>query len=285
MSRRGRRKRNSKVALIIIGIIVFAAIVSAVGISLKDFIIAEIIIGVIVLAILVFAVVWNLPINKGKRGEKRVARILNKVAENNNGYVINDLIIPGNNESTSQIDHILFTRRGIFVVETKNYAGRLYGTVKQRNWTQVLAYGNTKNSMYNPLMQNQTHIYNLEKIIGNDVECHSFVVILRANLDYLEARDEVYTPRELKDTIREEVKNEIYKQDQIEEAYEKVNVYKLNPIVTNKEHVKNIKQQQKNIENNICPRCGGELILRKSKTGSQFYGCSNYPNCKFTKQK
>lgn len=33
-----------------------------------------------------------------------------------------------------------------------------------------------------------------------------------------------------------------------------------------------------------CPECGGNLILRKGKFG-EFYGCSNYPNCKYTKQK
>lgn len=37
----------------------------------------------------------------------------------------------------------------------------------------------------------------------------------------------------------------------------------------------------------VCPKCGGELVLRTAKKGSnigsQFYGCSNYPNCKYTR--
>ncbi|MBD5088739.1 MAG: helicase [Clostridiales bacterium] len=51
-------------------------------------------------------------------------------------------------------------------------------------------------------------------------------------------------------------------------------------------------QNQKNIQNNmsvegekLCPKCGGKLILRTAKrgdyAGSQFYGCQNYPNCRF----
>lgn len=32
-----------------------------------------------------------------------------------------------------------------------------------------------------------------------------------------------------------------------------------------------------------CPRCGGELKERKSKTGNSFMGCSNYPNCRFVR--
>lgn len=34
--------------------------------------------------------------------------------------------------------------------------------------------------------------------------------------------------------------------------------------------------------NKTCPLCGGKLVVRKGKSG-YFYGCSNYPNCKFTK--
>lgn len=34
----------------------------------------------------------------------------------------------------------------------------------------------------------------------------------------------------------------------------------------------------------ICPRCGGNLIDRNGKFGS-FYGCSNYPKCKYTLKK
>ena len=53
--------------------------------------------------------------------------------------------------------------------------------------------------------------------------------------------------------------------------------------MTNKEHVQNIRQTQKELNQNICPRCGGALILRKGTNGN-FYGCSNYPKCKFTKK-
>ncbi|MDD6393178.1 MAG: topoisomerase DNA-binding C4 zinc finger domain-containing protein [Prevotella sp.] len=41
------------------------------------------------------------------------------------------------------------------------------------------------------------------------------------------------------------------------------------------------KQTQATINAGICPKCGGQLIKRNGKYGS-FYGCSNYPNCKFT---
>lgn len=30
-----------------------------------------------------------------------------------------------------------------------------------------------------------------------------------------------------------------------------------------------------------CPRCGGDVIEKKTRKGASFYGCSNYPNCNF----
>lgn len=283
MARR-RKNKKVKVALIVIGVIIAAAIISGAGIKLKDFIVAEIILIVFVLGIALFVFIWNLPVNKGKRGEKRVARLLERLADKYSGYVVNDVIIPSPNGGTSQIDHVLFCTLGAVVVETKNYGGRLYGKADQQYWTQVLAYGNTKNKMYNPLLQNKTHIYNLKRIIGGSIEYHSCVVILRANLDYLDAYEEVFTLREFKNSLNNELKEPKYSETQIKEAYDKLIEYKNNPIATTKEHVKNIKETQKDIDNNICPRCGGQLVLRTGKSGYQFYGCSNYPKCKFIKK-
>lgn len=50
---------------------------------------------------------------------------------------------------------------------------------------------------------------------------------------------------------------------------------------------KEIIPTQEREESLVCPSCGGELVLRTAKkgsnAGSQFYGCSNYPNCKYTR--
>ena len=74
-----------------------------------------------------------------------------------------------------------------------------------------------------------------------------------------------------------------YSDVEINETYDAL--LSLNNGLTNKEHVKNIKQTQKIIDSGTCPVCGGTLVLRKSKNGSSFHGCSNYPKCKFTKNK
>ena len=56
---------------------------------------------------------------------------------------------------TSQIDHVVINPRGVFVIETKNYSGRIYGSENQLEWTQVLSYGRVKHKLYNPPRVNQ----------------------------------------------------------------------------------------------------------------------------------
>lgn len=51
-----------------------------------------------------------------------------------------------------------------------------------------------------------------------------------------------------------------------------------------KEHIRNIKNNIIDKDNNKCPKCGGQLIERTGKYG-YFIGCSNYPKCKYTRKK
>ena len=62
---------------------------------------------------------------------------------------LHDVIIPSNN-GTAQIDHILVSPFGIFVIETKNYKGWIYGSESQSNWTQVIY--KSKHNFQNPLL-------------------------------------------------------------------------------------------------------------------------------------
>ena len=101
-----------------------------------------------IVLIIILAVYLKRPETRGKRGENRVKWVIGETIENEQ-YVINDLIV-SNNGNTTQIDHIVINPRGVFVIETKNYSGEIYGSENQREWTQVLAYGNVKNKLYNP---------------------------------------------------------------------------------------------------------------------------------------
>lgn len=285
--RRRKRKpsRNKQIAtLIVVGALLFtitiATIVSYMGGKFDGltFVIVALSLMIVFTAA---AIVLSLPSVKGKIGEARVSRKLKKLANKNGGQIFDNIIIPGENDKTSQIDHIYVCKYGVLVVETKNYAGRIYGTDNQLEWTQVLAYGHSKNKLYNPVKQNGTHIMRLSDILNLDVTFYSVVVFVKANIDNVDS-DYVYRISDLKYLLHEMEKE--LNENQVEEICNIINEYKLHPAKTNREHVKEVKQMKRDIANNICPRCGGELVLRHGANGD-FYGCSNYPKCKFTKKK
>ena len=286
MARRRIRKRRDRIYLLLVLLALFISIgISAFISNITGSFNMNLFMILTIILVIIFGagmIILSLPVVKGKIGEARVSSILKRLAKKYGGYLIDDVTIPGENDKTSQIDHLLITKYGVYVVETKNYAGRIYGSDKQREWTQVLAYGNAKNKLYNPVMQNGTHIYRLKDICDIGIKLYSIVVFVKANISYVES-DSVYSLGELKHIVNTD--NELVDDSKVETYYQKIMEYKLNPIKTSKEHVQEIRQMKKDIENNICPRCGGKLVLRtSSKTGKQFYGCENYPKCTFIKK-
>ena len=219
---------------------------------------------------------------KGKRGESKVSNIIIRYKEPDE-KIINNLIIEDNTkEKTTQIDHIWISHNGIYVIETKNYSGRIYGTETQRNWTQVLNYGKTKNHFYSPIFQNKTHIYILKQMINLPIPFYNLVVFVQNNTHYIKS-NLVYTIKELKKLVKNKQKEHILSSQEIDKIYKQLNIYKSSVTINEREHIQNIKIEQKKIANNICPRCNAPLKKIKGEYG-YFYGCSNYPHCKFTKK-
>lgn len=114
--------------------------------------------------------------NKGEQGEVMLRQHTDLSLAGKGYHALHDLLIPLY-ESTTQIDHLYVSRYGIFVVETKNYAGWIYGDAEQKQWTQVLYQ--QKRRFYNPLKQNETHIKALAYLLKLPMETfHSIVVFV-----------------------------------------------------------------------------------------------------------
>ena len=90
---------------------------------------------IVVIPIALFILIIKLLPSKGAIGEKRVAHILKKLPEDRY-KVINNLLIR-NNGYTTQIDYIVVSVYGIFVIETKTYQGWIYGGENSDYWTQT----------------------------------------------------------------------------------------------------------------------------------------------------
>ena len=212
---------------------------------------------------------------KGKFGEIRVS---NKLKTIKGAYVVNDLTFTAREGKTCQIDHILVCNKGVFVIETKTYAGRIYGDDSRKEWTQVLQYGKVKNKFYSPVKQNMTHIYELSNRLDK-IHLSNCVVFVNNNTSHIKS-EHTFSLSKIKRFILSQ--KDVYTDEEVINYVNKIEV--LREDVSNKVHVRNINNMKMNIRNNICPRCGAELVLRDGKNG-KFYGCSNFPKCKFTKKK
>jgi len=94
---------------------------------------------------------------KGQFGEHVVAQSLTKRLDPAVYHVINDVMLDDGMGGTTQIDHVVVSKFGVFCVETKNYSGWIFGDERGAQWTQSLP-GGRKHHFQNPLRQNYKHI-------------------------------------------------------------------------------------------------------------------------------
>ena len=69
------------------------------------------------------------------------------------------------NGKTSQIDHVVVSRYGIFVIETKNYKGVIGVDENGNQWSQN--FKRHSYNFYNPIMQNEGHIRAMKYLLKN----------------------------------------------------------------------------------------------------------------------
>ncbi|OCA90574.1 hypothetical protein A8F94_01445 [Bacillus sp. FJAT-27225] len=238
-----------------------------------------------------FILKWNEPHIKGWLGERKVSALLHSL-DSNTYTVLNDLYIPTENGQTTQIDHILISRKGIFVIEMKNYTGWIFGTEKSPSWTKVR--NKHKQPFQNPIRQNYGHIKALQNLLGDsaaDVPVYSIIVFGRnAALKFKEPFHSaaVIGIGNLLKTIEmtgEKDSVSHFRCEKISQSLQKLYINdKHARKQQRKNHIRAIKgtlaERKVQVAAGICPTCGGHLIKRQGQYGS-FRGCSNYPRCHF----
>lgn len=115
--------------------------------------------------------------DRGKYGEYLTYQKL-KAYEADGGKFLFNCYLPKNDGTTTEIDVILIHSTGIFVIESKNYSGWIFGSEKTKTWTQTLRNGRgraRKEYFYNPIMQNNTHVKCLKEIVGVNVPVYSVI--------------------------------------------------------------------------------------------------------------
>ena len=215
----------------------------------------------------------------GKAGEYWVKRELRKL--NNDYRIINDVMIKTNDGKTHQMDHIIVSKYGIFVIETKHLNARLIGNDYDKNWTYRLL----KKTYYikNPIHQNYGHVQALKEVLNIEENKFISIVCITSDTKIRIDSDKVIYVNELINKIKS-YDNKIINDE--EEIYSKIKILNITDKNERKKHIKNAEKlkEQNEIENkNKCPLCGAYLVGRNGKNGP-FTGCSNYPKCKYTRK-
>ena len=209
--------------------------------------------------------------------------------------VLHDVLINGDDGFTSQIDLILIGNKGAYVVEMKMFDdAKIYGDTQKTKWNYY-KHGK-KYEIYSPLKQNQKHIKYLRdflkgfgdipffsiitmvcddfKMSGengeNTIICNSLPAMERAIYKIAEGKPEV-----LDDIKKQEIFNYI-KANQ--HAGKKARQDHKQRVIAYKENLEEMERQK------ICPYCKTEMVLRQGKNG-EFYGCKNFPKCRYTLSK
>lgn len=192
-----------------------------------------------------------------------------------------DVIIPSTS-GTAQIDHLLVSPYGLFIVETKNFAGWIFGSEDQSKWTQVLY--RKKYSFQNPLRQTFRQKKVLCSFLHVDESAVHPIVYFVGDCKFKTP----LPPNVLRSGLGgyiEEFQTRILSPEEIGRVIGALETHCSESSFTSSDHVRSLKERHSSIT--VCPFCGSDLVKRIAKkgpnSGSEFLGCKSYPRCRFSK--
>ncbi|PLR94596.1 nuclease-related domain-containing protein [Bacillus sp. T33-2] len=124
-------------------------------------------------------------INKGNKGELMVHNELLKIEQIDDYNVLLNLnlIVSNQDYKPTQIDHLVISKYGLFVIETKNYSGIIEGHVYNEYWDVI--YKSSVHKLFNPIIQNSTHLYAIKaKVLVVVDESYFINKLPDGNLDF-----------------------------------------------------------------------------------------------------
>lgn len=245
--------------------------------------------------------------DKGRYGEYQTYKQLKTYEKGGARFLLN-LYIPKREGETTKIDVLMLSTKGVFVFEIKNYSGWIFGDEDRKNWYQTLLRGrgrSHKESFYNPIMQNRTHIKYLKTLLGEDTPMHSFITFSeRCTLKNVQVKRQdihvinQYDVARVVSRICNQIPGERLSEKQVEAQYNKLYSYTHVDEKTKAQHVADIESklapepessaaetvkpesaETKTMEPTkvpeseqpqflIYPRCGSQLVLRQAKRGA-----------------
>lgn len=222
------------------------------------------------------------PWGKGHMGELLV-RLFARLQLDKNTYRRLHNVTLDTPDGTTQIDHIFLSPYGIFVLETKNMSGWIFGSEKQAQWTQKLYKRTFK--FQNPLRQNYKHLKALETTLGvNPEHLHSVITFVGGSTFKTEVPANVTQGIGFIRYIKS-FQQPVFSAAEVDTLLHALQTERRAPtFATHREHVQNLKRRGDPTAERQCPKCGSALLVRTTKSGpkagQQFWGCSAYPKCR-----
>lgn len=234
----------------------------------------------VIVAFFTLVILWKR--SKGKRGEKRMAYLLSRLPDNEY-KVINDLLLQSNGYST-QIDHVVVSVYGIFVIETKNRKGWISGGENTEMWTQTLY--RHKYQLRNPVWQNNGHITAIKRELSDPGRLTFYNIVAFSRQARLRRVNKALPVMHLRQVVPyiKRFTEPVISEQLVKDIYSRLLSANITDKAARRAHVKQAKQSRRRrdiaVSNGKCPLCGSDLVQRKGQYG-RFYGCSNYPRCKY----
>lgn len=219
-----------------------------------------------------------LQFDEGKGGERNTRRYCYLYLKSDKYRQYHDILIPASSRPT-QIDHIIVSEFGIFVIETKTMSGWIYGDADSARWTQT--YHDKKYYFQNPLRQNYLHTKTLSEFLKIDHQKIFSVVVFWGDCEFQTDLPEnvcksafvYYIKRKTQILLNREEVNRVCRM--------------LIELKTNSSATSGLEQIKLLNSTDVCPRCGGKLkqcIVKKgNRLGDKFLGCSNFPQCDYSR--
>ena len=239
---------------------------------------------IVIILVILIIYKFNKPKIKGRVGEFSVAKTLTLLPKHD--YIVLNNLLLKTGRSSSQIDHLVVSKYGLFVIETKRFCGWIHGHERSQLWTQT--FYKKKVKFRNPIKQNWSHIYALKEILSdyNSIKYYNIVVFTgNSKLKNITSSTPVIYRRKLNRVIKSYSNKKSLDLEEMNAIVAELDAIGIQSRRSKKEHVsktkKEIYEANRKKKMLICPRCTGDLVVRKGKYG-KFYGCSNYPQCRFT---
>ncbi len=211
----------------------------------------------------------------GARGERRVNSILDRQLPSEEYKVFHDVTLH-TSQGPTQIDHIVVSKYGVFVIETKNYTGWIFGDANSKQWMQTI-YG-YRSRFQNPLRQNFKHTKAVESLQSISPRYVHSVVTFVGDAEFkTDLPDNVTRLSDLCPYILS-YRDPLLSTDRVGAIAMMLRDHKEGREFRRPPTLTVLPDEP------LCPKCGERMVLRKARKGksigSEFWGCPRFPRCR-----